>query len=40
MLVTVSGIVTDARLSQPEKECAPMLVTLSGTVADARLLHS
>ena len=40
MLVTLSGIVTLVRDSQPWKACWPMLVTLSGIVTLARDLQS
>ena len=35
MLVTLSGIVTDVSLEQPENALLPMLVTLSGNVIDS-----
>ena len=39
MLVTLFGIVTLARLLQPQNTMVPMLVTLSGIVTLARLLQ-
>jgi hypothetical protein len=39
MLVTLSGMVTLVRLSQPAKTHSPMLVTLSGMVTLVRLLQ-
>ena len=39
MLVTEPGIVTVARLVQPEKAAPPMLVTEPGISTLARLLH-
>ena len=37
MLVTLFGIVMDARLEQSEKTSASMIVTLFGIMTDARL---
>ena len=39
MLVTLSGIVTDVRLSQRLNAEFPMLVTLLGIVTDVRLVQ-
>ena len=39
MLVTLSGIVMDVKLVQPEKAEFPMLVTLSGMVMDVNPLQ-
>ena len=36
MLVTLSGIVTEIRLEQPEKAYIPMLVTPSGIRMEVR----
>jgi hypothetical protein len=40
MLVTLSGMITLARLVQPKKALSPMLVTLSGMDTLARLRQS
>ena len=40
MMVTLSGIVTLVRLSQPQKEPCPIVVTLFGIVTLVRLSHS
>ena len=39
MLVTLSGMTTEARLLHPKNAWLPMLVTLSGMKTDARLMH-
>ena len=40
ILVTLSGMVMEARLLQPSNAKSPILVTLSGMVMEARLLQS
>ena len=40
MLVTLSGIVIEVKLLQPEKTYCPMLLTLSGIVIEVKLLQS
>ena len=39
MLVTLSGMVTEVKLLQPQKAAPPMLVTLLGMVTDVKLLQ-
>lgn len=39
MLVTLLGIVTDARLLHPLKELSPIVVTFSGIEMEVKLEH-